>query len=64
MRARTWEEWLASREAKRETLRRFGCDAPSRRETSFNTSERHMRETFGGGRIPKWAEPAGGEARG
>lgn len=52
----TWEEWKASREAKREALRRRGLDAPSRRETSFNTSEKVMRKAFGGRRVPAWAE--------
>ena len=30
----TWEEWKAARAAKRETLRRLGLDAPSRRSES------------------------------
>ena len=54
----TWEEWKTSRERKREVLRRYGVDAPSRRKTSFNTSERHMVKAFGGSRIPSWAEAA------
>ena len=37
-------------------MKKYGLDAPSRRTVSYNTSERHMREAFGGGRIPKWAE--------
>lgn len=51
----TWQEWLDSREAKREVLRKYGVDAPSRRTTSFNTSERFMVKAFGGKRIPDWA---------
>ena len=51
----TWEEWLNSRAAKRETLRRYACSASSRRTTSFNSSERLMRAEFGGARIPNWA---------
>ena len=47
-----WEEWLRSREAKRETLRRVGLDAPSRRKTSHSSSERRMRQAFGGLRAP------------
>lgn len=47
-----WEEWLRSREAKRETLRRLGFDAPSRRKTSHSSSERRMRQAFGGERAP------------
>ena len=48
----TWEEWRKSRPAKRETLRKYGCEAPSRRSASLNTSERFMKKHFGGGRIP------------
>ena len=51
----SWEEWLASRAKKRENLKRRGLDAPSRRKTSYDTSERFMRASFGGGRIPEWA---------
>lgn len=54
----TWEEWKTSRERKREVLRRYGVDAPSRRKTSFNTAERHMVKAFGGSRIPTWAKAA------
>ena len=46
----TWEEWKASRAAKRETLRRLGLDAPSRRSES--TSDRRLRQAFGGERAP------------
>ena len=48
----TWEEWRSSREARRAALKKHGCDAPSRRTVSFNTSERFMRDTFGGERAP------------
>ena len=51
----TWSEWQSSREAKRAALRKHGCEAPSRRSVSFNTSEAFMREAFGGGRVPAWA---------
>ena len=51
-----WDEWLASRAKNRENLKRRGLDAPSRRKTSYNTSERFMRASFGGGRIPEWAD--------
>lgn len=51
-----WEEWRLSRAAKRDALRRAGLDAPSRRKTSFNASERRMRQAFGGLRVPAWAE--------
>ena len=46
----TWEEWKAARAAKRETLRKLGLDAPSRRSES--TSDRRLRAAFGGGRAP------------
>ena len=55
----TWEEWKASRPAKREVLRRYGVDAPSRRKVSFNSSERYMVKAFGGRRVPAWAEASG-----
>lgn len=41
-------KWLSSREEKRRNLREAGLDAPPRRATSFNTSERHMRAAFFG----------------
>lgn len=47
-----WEEWLLSRADKRETLRQAGLDAPSRRKTSYSSSERRMRQAFGGERVP------------
>ena len=40
----SWEEWKASRAAKRENLRRLGLDAPSRRSES--TSDRRLRAAF------------------
>ena len=52
----TWDELLASIPEKRAILKKYGLDAPSRRKVSFNTSERFMREAFGGGRIPQWAK--------
>ena len=59
-----WGDWLASRAAKREALRRHGLDAPSRRNTSWSTSERRMRNAFGGARIPQFAVSAAGEGKG
>jgi len=47
-----WEEWLASREAKRENLRRLGLAAPSRRETDFGNAGRRLRRAFNGERAP------------
>ena len=49
----TWEEWKAARAAKRETLRRLGLDAPSRRSES--TSDRRLRRAFDGERAPNFA---------
>ena len=46
----SWEEWKASRAAKRENLRRLGLDAPSRRSES--TSDRRLRAAFNGKRAP------------
>lgn len=54
----TWEEWKAARAAKRETLRRLGLDAPSRRGES--TSDRRLRAAFGGERFPALATPGVG----
>ena len=51
-----WGDWRASREMKREALRRAGLDAPSRRKTSVGTSDLRLRRAFGGGRVPNWAE--------
>jgi len=58
-----WEEWLSSREAKRESLRRAGLDAPSRRSTSHSAADVRMRRSFGGRRIPEWAERHEEDAR-
>ena len=51
----TWEEWKAARAAKRETLRRLGLAAPSRRSES--TSDRRLRRAFEGERAPHFASP-------
>ena len=53
-----WEEWLRSREAKREALRRAGLDAPSRRSTSHGTADARLRRAFGGRRAPEWDKEA------
>ena len=47
----SWEEWQAGRAAKRETLRKLGLDAPSRR--SFGHDDR-LRAVFGGLRAPSF----------
>lgn len=46
----TWDEWKATRAAKREALRRLGLDTSSRRRES--TSDRRLRAAFGGERAP------------
>ena len=48
----TWEEWLASRAAKRETLKKLGLDAPSRRLSAIGSADRRLRAAFGGKRAP------------
>ena len=52
----TWQEWQEYRRGRRDAMRLFGTDAPSRRSTSFNAAERHMRRAFGGARIPAFAQ--------
>lgn len=52
----SWEEWKASRAKKRELLKRLGLDAPSRRETSYSTSDKRLRRAFGGARAPSFAK--------
>lgn len=47
-----WEEWRASRAAKRELLRRAGLDAPSRRKTAVGTGDLRLRRMFNGARVP------------
>ncbi len=44
-----WEEWQASRAKKRELLKRLGLDAPSRRETSYSTSDKRLCRAVGRG---------------
>ena len=58
----TWEDWKASRAKKREALRKYGLESPSRRSVSFASSERIMRQAFGGRRIPVWADAMCGAA--
>jgi len=48
----SWDEWRASRAAKRANLRRLNLAAPSRRETDYGTSGRRLRRAFGGARVP------------
>ena len=48
----TWDEWKAGRAAKRETLRKLGLDAPSRRPFGHDN---RLRPSFGGARAPSFA---------
>ena len=48
----TWEEWMASRAAKREALKKLGLDAPSRRLSAIGSADRRLRAAFGGKRAP------------
>ena len=48
----SWEEWKAGRAAKRETLRKLGLDAPSRRPFGHDN---RLRAVFGGERAPMFA---------
>ena len=49
----SWEEWKAGRAAKRETLRKLGLDAPSRRPFGHDN---RLRAAFGGERAPTGKE--------
>ena len=51
----SWEEWKASRAAKRENLQRLGLDAPSRRTSVIGSQERRLKQAFGGRRAPTFA---------
>ena len=48
----SWDEWKAGRAAKRETLRKLGLDAPSRRPFGHDG---RLRPAFGGSRAPSFA---------
>lgn len=54
----TWEEWKAGREAKRDTLRRYGLDSPSRRSSS--ASDKRLLKAFGGKRAPDISDSRNG----
>ena len=49
----SWSEWLASRETKRENLRRLSLSEPSRRTTDYGTSGLRLRRAFSGSRVPE-----------
>ena len=48
----SWEEWKSGRVAKRETLRKLGLDAPSRRPFGHDN---RLRSAFGGLRAPSFS---------
>jgi len=48
----SWDEWQASRAAKRANLARLGLDAPSRRKTAIGSQEQRLRKAFDGRRVP------------
>ena len=48
----TWDEWQASRVAKRETLAKLGLDQSSRRSSAIGSQERRLRKAFDGQRVP------------
>ncbi len=50
-----WEEWKASRAAKRDCLRELGLDAPSRRKSGYGSGEKRLRAAFSGNRAPDLA---------
>ncbi len=51
----SWEEWKASREAKRVRLKALGLDVPSRRKSGIGSGEKRLRKAFGGARAPQLA---------
>ena len=57
----SWNDWLASRPAKRTLLKRYGLDAPSRRRTDYGKSGFRLRRAFGGKRVPEFGELNGDE---
>jgi len=48
----SWDEWKASRAAKRANLERLGLSAPSRRETDYGKAGARLRNAFAGRRAP------------
>ena len=55
----TWEEWQASRAAKRENLRAFGLDRPSRRKSGVGKNDLRLRQAFAGWRAPDFSSRTG-----
>ena len=50
----TWEEWKASRAAKRALLEKMGMAAPSRRQVAIGSQEKRLRKAFDGRRAPEF----------
>lgn len=48
----SWEEWKASRAAKRAALAAHGLDKPSRRKSAIGSQEARLRKAFEGKRAP------------
>ena len=48
----TWEEWKASRAARRELLAKLDLGAPSRRKSAIGSQEKRLRKAFDGRRAP------------
>lgn len=48
----SWEEWKASRAAKRAALAVHGLDKPSRRTTAIGSQEKRLRKAFDDKRAP------------
>ncbi|MCQ2390175.1 MAG: hypothetical protein MJ240_02025 [Kiritimatiellae bacterium] len=53
----TWEEWKASRAAKRELLAKLGLAVPSRRKSAIGSQEKRLRKAFGERRVPVFTCP-------
>lgn len=47
-----WDEWLMSREKKRELLRKLGLSVPSRRKRAIGSQEKRLTAAFDGKRVP------------
>ena len=52
----SWEEWKASRTAKRAALAAYGLDRPSRRTAAIGSQEKRLRKAFDGKRAPDFAD--------
>lgn len=48
----SWDDWKASREAKRAILRKLGLDVPTRRTKDVGKKDQRLRAAFNGQRAP------------